>query len=187
MTEHFWRPFAVVCALVCLAATGLAGARPDGPDKDKKATRHAPGVARPVGSTSTAAASAGTRATAIVGTAWTADNMPIKQPILRLRNVVNGSIQTTTIGSDAGQFGFENVPGGSYVVELVSITGHVQAVGHVISIEQGETVATFIRLAAKVPWFNGFFSNTVASVASAAAVGGVTAIAPVVRAVSPNQ
>jgi hypothetical protein len=42
----------------------------------------------------------------------------------------------------------------------------------------GETVATFVRLGSKAPWFNGFFSNAAAAVASSAAAAGITAVAP---------
>src|SRR5689334_3446076 len=166
MNTPFWRLSAAVAACVCLAGTAPALARPDGPGaaaaKTGTATR-APGTARPVGPTSLAAGSFGTRATAILGAAWTADNAPIRQANLRLRNVVSGKVQATTIANDSGQFAFENVPGGSYVVELVSGSGHVQVVGHVFTIAPGETVATFVRTGTKVPWFSGFFNNSVSS------------------------
>jgi len=51
----------------------------------------------------------------------------------------------------------------------------------------GETVATFVRASTRVPWFTGFFSNTVSAVSSTAASEGITAIAPVARAVSPER
>ena len=44
----------------------------------------------------------------------------------------------------------------------------------------GETVGTFVRLGGRVPWFSGFFGNTAAAAASAAASEGITALAPVV-------
>jgi hypothetical protein len=150
------------------------------------ATR-ASGAARPVGPTGTAATTFGSRITAVFGAAWTVDNAPIRQANVRLRNVITGKVEATAVANDAGQFAFENVPGGSYVVELLGSNGHVQVVGHVFTIASGETVATFVRTGAKVPWFTGFFNNTVPSVASTAASQGITAIAPVARAVSPKQ
>ena len=187
MSLQLWRPAAVLAVVVCFGAT-VAGARPDRPDSKTGApANRAPGAARPVGPTSLAAATFGTRATAVLGAAWTADNTPIRQANVRLRNVVSGKVQATAVANDAGQFAFENVPSGSYVVELISGNGHIQVVGHVFTIAAGETVATFVRTGAKVPWFTGFFNNTVSSVASTAASEGVTAIAPVGRAVSPNQ
>jgi hypothetical protein len=185
MTKRLWRTSAVVSAFVCLTA-GVAAEGTDRPDA-KGATKRTPGVARPVGSTSMAGASAAARPAAILGSAWTADNTPIKQANLRLRNVVSGKVQAATVANDAGRFAFENVPGGSYVVELVNGSGHIQEVGHVFTIAPGETVATFVRTRTKVPWFNGFFNNTLSSVASTAASEGITALAPVARAVSSKQ
>src|SRR5438034_9912851 len=131
MTKRLWRSFAVVSAVVCVAASVTAADRPDRPAAKGAATR--PGVARPIGQTSAAAASFGVRATAILGAAWTADNEPIRQANLRLRNVVNGKIQAATVSNDTGKFAFENVPGGSYVVELVNGKGHILVVGHVFT------------------------------------------------------
>ncbi len=173
-----------ILAVLFLAGGAAAADRPDRPGT-KTAMRTAPGAARPIGPTSTAATV--TRATAVLGSAWTADNSPIRQASVRLRNVVTGKIQAIAVGNDAGQFAFDNVPGGSYVVELLGGTGHVEVVGHVFTIAPGETVATFVRTGTKVPWFTGFFNNTVSAVASTAASEGVTAIAPIARSVSPNQ
>ena len=61
------------------------------------------------------------------------------------------------------------------------------AVGQVFTIAPGETVATFVRLGTKLPWFAGFFSNAAAAAITAAASEGVTALAPVARPVSRKQ
>jgi hypothetical protein len=167
---------AVVPVLVFGIAAG-ASARPDRPDA--KGLR-LPGVARPVG----AVAAGQSRATSIVGTAWTAENTPITFARLRLRNVLSGRIDAITVANEAGQFAFEGVQGGSYVVELVNEAGKVQVVGHVFTIAPGETVATFVRLATRVPWFVGFFGNSVSAVSAAAASEGITALAPLARPAS---
>jgi hypothetical protein len=175
------------CALAALAVIAFATAgAADPPDRPgAKAARRTPGVPRSVGSTSPGGASfGGTHGSSILGSAWTAGNTPIKQAQLQLRNVVTGHVDALAVANDAGQFAFENVPAGSYVVELISDAGKVQMVGHVFSIAPGETVATFVRAGTKIPWFDGFFNNSVSSVASTAASAGVTAIAPVVRPVS---
>lgn|SRR5262245_26142413 len=157
MRMKTWRTSAVV-ALLVFGVAAVASGRPDRP-----------------------------RPTAIIGSAWAADNTPIKQARLQLRNVVSGRIQATTVADDAGQFTFENIESGNYVVELVNEAGKVQVVGQVFSIAPGETVATFVRLGTKVPWFTQFFSNGVSAVSAAAASEGITAIAPVVRPVSGKQ
>ena len=130
----------------------------------------------------------GSRATAIHGTAWRADNTPIPHAMLRLRNVVTGKIEATTVADGAGRFTFSSIPHGTYLVELVSDDGKVLAVGQVFTVNPGETVATFVRFAPKVPWFNGFFGNAALIVAAGAATAGVLALAPdTVTAVSPNR
>ena len=129
----------------------------------------------------------GARSTTILGSAWTASNQPIRQAHVRLRNVISGRVEAAATANDAGQFEFSSVESGSYVVELLSESGKVQVVGQVFSIAPGETVATFIRLGTKVPWYAEFFGNSVAAVAATAASEGITAIAPVARPVSANR
>jgi hypothetical protein len=184
---HVPSRLALTALTVFMLVGGAAAAdRPDRPSASNATTRTAPGAARPIGPTSTGAPVI-TRATAVLGSAWTADNAPIRQANIRLRNVVSGKVQALTVGNDAGQFAFDNVPGGSYVVELLNDAGRVEVVGHVFTIAPGETVATFVRTGTKVPWFTGFFNNTMSVVSSTAASAGVTAIAPTARPVSPNQ
>jgi hypothetical protein len=119
-----------------------------------------------------------TRATSIQGVAWHADNSPVKFAKIRLRNIVTGRIQAGVVANEDGRFVFADMPPGGYLVELVNDDGQVLAVGHTFTIGEGETVATFVRLPAKTPWFQGFFSNAAAIVATAAAATGITAIAP---------
>ena len=125
-----------------------------------------------------AAGNADAPLTTIVGAAWKADNSPIPQAKLRLRNVDTGKVAATAVTNDAGQFVFADVEAGSYIVELISDGGKLLAVSHTITIGPGETVATFVRLGAKVPWFTGFFANAASAVATAAASTGLTAMAP---------
>ena len=124
----------------------------------------------------------------IAGSAWNADNSPIPGARLRLRNVVTGQIAGAAVADEAGQFTFADVAPGSYVVELVSESGKILTVGHPLTVGPGETVATFVRLGNKSPWFAGFFGSAALAVASAAAATGLTAMAPEqVRSVSARQ
>jgi len=163
-------PGVLVCAGALLLCTaGAAGAEPDA-----NATAQAPGVsvkgARP--------GALGARATSIMGAAWNSDNTPIAAAKLRLRNVLTGRLEATAVASDLGQFEFTGIEGGSYVIELVSESGRIIAIGHAFTVEPGETVATFVRLATKAPWFKGFFGNAASAIAAVAASTGVTAVAP---------
>jgi hypothetical protein len=151
----------------------------------------APASARASGPSAAADAGPGggvsPHATSILGVAWNADNSPVRNAFLRLRNVVSGHVEASAVANEAGQFTFSNIEGGSYVVELVTETGKIMTVGHLFTVAPGETVATFVRLGTKVPWFSGFFNNAAAAVASSAASQGITAIAPEARPVSAKR
>ena len=178
---------ALAVALAGISSASL-GASPDRPDARPTAkAAKAPGTARPVatGSRVAGASFGGARTTSILGAAWNVDNTPIKQASLRLRNVVTGKVEALTKANEAGQFAFENINGGSYVVELVTASGKIQTVGHVFTINPGETVATFVRAGTKVPWGTAFFNNTANAVSSSAASQGITAIAPMPLCSSP--
>jgi hypothetical protein len=127
-------------------------------------------------------------ATTIVGTAWESDNTPIPFARLRLRTLGSGRIHAAATADDQGQFAFHGVDPGSYVIELVNEAGRVLTVGQKFTVSQGETLATFVRLGTKVPWFQGFFGNAAAAVAATAAATGITALAPdEVRPVSARR
>jgi len=187
MRLTFWRISAGALMVTSLTAASFASGRPDGRDAKTAAARPSAGASRTVGVTSTTGVTVTARATTILGSAWTADNAPIRQARIRLRNVITGRVEASAVANDLGQFEFLNVEGGSYLVELVSESGRIQVVGHVFTIAPGETVATFVRLGAKVPWFSGFFGNTLSAVSSSAASEGITALAPVARPVSANR
>jgi hypothetical protein len=121
----------------------------------------------------------------IIGSAWNSDNSPIAGARLRLRNVLTGKIEAATKANETGQFTFDNVERGTYVVELVTDSGHVQSVGNVFTIAPGETVATFVRLGPRAGWVAGMFSSTAANVSAAAAAAGIAAIAPTGPCQSP--
>jgi hypothetical protein len=127
----------------------------------------------------------GSRSTTILGVAWNADDTPIKHANLRLRNVASGKLTAATIANETGHFTFENIEGGTYLVELVNDSGRVRAVSDIFTIAPGETVATFVRLGSKVPWVTAFFGNSASSVTAAAATLGIAAIAPLAYCQSP--
>lgn len=120
--------------------------------------------ALPGGSTTaTTAAATGTTSsptTAILGAAWRADNSPVPRALLRLRNVVSGNVEATTVANDMGQFAFTGVQSGTYAVEVVTESGKLLSLGHSFTVAPGETVATFVRMAPKVPWLNAIFGNS---------------------------
>lgn len=142
---------------------------------------------RAVGAAGRTALSTRVSSTTIFGYLWSADNTPIANATLRLRNVLSGRAEAMTTSDGGGEFTFTDVEGGTYVVEYVDGNGKVIAVGHTFSVAPGETVATFVRLGARLPWFSGLFSNAAAAAVSSAAGLGVTAVAPTGRQVTPSS
>ena len=100
----------------------------------------------------------------VVGVAWTWEYLPINTPRLRLRNVMSGVVAATALGNTNGEFTFEQVDGGTYVVELVDASDRVQAVGEMVTVVAGETVATFVVLSRTVPALPAIMGNTAAAV-----------------------
>ena len=170
-----WR-FAAACAAIIVTTSvphiGLSAERAVDPPARANAPSRTVAVGRGPASVEAGISSS------ITGSVWRADNTPLPRGRLRLRNVTTGRIAATTVGNDAGQFVFSDFEPGTYIVELVSDKGRLLAAGNAVVVGRGETVATFVRLTSKVPWFDGFFSNAAATVATAAASLGVTAVAP---------
>ncbi len=124
--------------------------------------------------------------TTVIGLAREADNAPVRRARLRLRNVVSGYVEAVAVADDSGEFTFEGLEGGTYVVELVDASDHVLGVGQVFSVAPGETAATFLKLAQEPSWMAGFFNTTAASVLSAAAGAGLTGVVPTGDPISPE-
>jgi hypothetical protein len=112
----------------------------------------------------------------VIGTVWNRNDTPVATPRLRLRDATTGRIVQTTQGDPLGRFTFLRVPAGSYLVELVDQSGNVLALGQMFALGPLETVATFLRLGASIPWYAGFFSNAAAVALASAAALGLTAV-----------
>lgn len=125
------------------------------------------------------------RSTAVHGVVWNADNTPLPNSRVRLRNLQTGRVDATATANEEGRFTFDNLEGGSYVIELVA-DDRVVALGQTFRIEPGETVATFVRLGAPQRRLAGLFSNAAAAVISAASSAGVTAIGSQAPPASPQ-
>ena len=130
-------------------------------------------------------ARAGTAAT-VRGVVWNGANSPVVGARVRLRDLESGRVASTSETNDRGEFSFASVARGAYLVEVLSNEGKVLAVGQSFRVEPGETVATFVRLTSRQPWFSGLFSNTAAAVIAAASSVGVTAVSTHAPPVSPQ-
>ncbi len=118
-----------------------------------------------------------TAAMRVVGFAWKADDTPVAYPVLRLRNLQNGEVAARTIGTALGEFRFDMLSGGSYLLELLGSESEILAVSQPLVVLPGETVVTFIRardsaVANEAPLFGG----SAPAVVQAAAAAEVTAL-----------
>lgn len=55
----------------------------------------------------------------VVGFVWTDDDRPVPYPRLVIRDLTDGTIVGTTIGTERGEFRFEGLRAGTYVIELL--------------------------------------------------------------------
>lgn len=112
----------------------------------------------------------------VQGVAWNSDNTPLPKAALRLVDTLTGRVVSAAESSTSGQFVFPAIRRGFYVVELLSDSGKVLAVGPGIRVEGGETVSTLVRLPSRRSWYGALFSNTAAGVIAVASSVGVTAL-----------
>ena len=82
----------------------------------------------------------------VIGFAWNADDTPVAYPVLRIRDLQDGQVAARTTGTALGEFRFESLHGGTYLIELLDTESRILAVGQPLVLLPGETVATFIRL-----------------------------------------
>ena len=87
-------------------------------------------------------------ATAVVGSVWSPTNRGRVGVAVGLRNVVTGEV-VTTITDDAGDYSFDEVPEGTYLVEVTGgQDSNVVALGDLFTVRPGETVAVFMKVPA---------------------------------------
>lgn len=140
------------------------------------------------GGAATGANAASARSTSVVGYLWTANNSAVSNATVQLRNTVTGQVDFFTQSNAIGEFTFNNVAGGSYVIEYAADqAGSLLALGHPFTVAPGETVATFLRMSNALPVFipdvtGNIVASAIQSAASAGVTTVVTPIAPVVRA-----
>lgn len=180
------------------AAKAAQSAAPTGPMSALTKAASAIRASRAAAAASRGAAAgsqAGARATAVTGYLWTANNSPIQNATVQLRNTVNGQVEMYTKTNGVGEFLFTDMKGGSYVIEYVDNAGQtaaagaasgasaatnaggVIAVGSPFSVAPGETVATFVRSLNNVPIFiPDLASNVATSAVQTAASTGVTVV-----------
>lgn len=132
------------------------------------------------------------RTTQIMGYLWESNNNALKNVSVQIRNVATDTVESIVRTDSAGQFLFQNVTPGEYVIEYVNDSAtKLLAVGHPFTVSPGETVATFVRLSNGLPMLlpnelSTLSSNVAAQAATSAATEGITSVAtPLVSVVPP--
>lgn len=169
-----WTPVVVAVVVLSFGTPGLAAAHgTDGPAAaaDKAIKKGA--LPRPQGR--------------IVGSVWNSTDQGVDGAMVRLRNITTGTIDGTVRADGAGQFVFDAVNPGNYIIEVVNANGSITALGSSFGVAAGETIATFVRLGPKLPMLASLFGNVAASTVSSAASIGLTAITPEGQNISPDK
>lgn len=133
------------------------------------------------------------KSTQIMGYLWTANNGAIPEASVQIRNTVTNVVEAVTKTNGAGEFVFQNVNPGEYMIEYVtdSAKHSLLALGHPFTVSPGETVATFVRLSNGLPMLlpnelSNITSNVASQAVTSAASQGVTAVAtPLIQIVPP--
>lgn len=133
------------------------------------------------------------KSTQIMGYLWTANNGAIPDAAVQIRNTITNVVESVTKTNAAGEFVFQNVNPGEFVIEYVTDSAKrgLLALGHPFTVSPGETVATFVRLSNGLPMLlpnelGNLTSNVASQAVTSAATQGVTSFAtPLVQVVPP--
>jgi len=131
------------------------------------------------------------RSTQIMGYLWTSNNGAMTNANVQIRNTVTNVVERVATTNAAGEFVFQNIPPGEYVIEYVQgSVSKIMAIGHPFTVSPGETVATFVRLSNGLPMLipnelSNLTSNVAAQAVGSAAANGVTAVTTPLVSVAP--
>lgn len=128
----------------------------------------------------------------IMGYLWTSQNGAITEATVQIRDTVTGAITDVMKTGANGEFIFQNVTPGEYVIEYISDSAKkVLTIGNPFTVSPGETVATFVRLSNGATMLlpnelSALSGNVAGQAVTSAASEGVTSIAtPLVSVVPP--
>jgi hypothetical protein len=113
----------------------------------------------------------------------------LSRAIVRLRDIRFGRIADTQVSDPMGQFAFQDIDPGVYIVEIVGDNDTVLAATQVLNVTAGDTVATSVRLPFSATPLGGLLGDsapTAAIIAAEAAAAGVLTTT-VTEPVSPTQ
>ena len=91
--------------------------------------------------------------TSVLGSVWSPEHEGVPGVAVRSRNLVLEEISAVTWTNEAGDFAFEQVPSGTYLLEVAEEEdGSPVALGDIFSIGPNNTVAIFAKLPAPLGW-----------------------------------
>jgi hypothetical protein len=82
----------------------------------------------------------------IIGTVIDIRQMPVPRAKVQLRSLVNGAIEKVSESNENGEYQFDVIDPGTYVVEMVLVDGYVLALSNAGSLGRYETMRTVIQL-----------------------------------------
>lgn len=132
------------------------------------------------------------RSTQIMGYLWTSNNGAMTNANVQIRNTVTNVVERVATTNAAGEFVFQNITPGEYVIEYVQgSVAKIVAIGHPFTVSPGETVATFVRLSNGLPMLipnelSNLTSNVAAQAVTSAAAQGVSVVTTPLVSVVPT-
>lgn len=91
----------------------------------------------------------------VIGVAWQDDGTAVPYPQLQIRNLENGQVVARTTGTESGEFSFDGLAEGVYVIELLDEDGRVVDVGQPMVLASGQTFGMFLSSPAVARSFAG--------------------------------
>ncbi len=107
----------------------------------------------------------------IEGKATNAENVPLPNTLVRLRDARRGGIVDSTMTDKLGVFIFRNVDPGNYVVEVMDQTNKVIATSPMLNVGTGEALSAIVKIPYRIPAFAGLLGtsgSTAAAITTAA-------------------
>ena len=112
----------------------------------------------------------------ITGMAVAANNAPIPNVLVHLRNLETKQVEQRATTNHLGEFMFVVKPQIPYVVEIADQGGRIFSASDVVTAQYGEVAGALVTMPAEAPAVAGMFRSATASVLAAAAGTGFTAV-----------
>jgi hypothetical protein len=121
----------------------------------------------------------------IEGKATNANNVPLPDTLVRLRDARRGGIVDSTVTDKQGVFVFRDIDPGNYVIEVLDQTKKVIATSAILNVGTGDAISAVVTVPYRVPAFGGLLGSSASTGATiATAVQAVTVAAVASNAIA---